>query len=371
MVRVKKNKSGQRYTVFVHVQIPGREKPYRKSKTHATREKAKAWGDADERRVFDELAAGRFGRQPGAVPTLAEFAPRFVEEYVRANRHKASGVADKQSILEHHLLPAFGTRRLDEIDTPSVQRLKAKLAAAELKPKTVENIMSVLRKLLRVAVEWDVLEVMPCTVTRTKVAKKTAQFYDFAEFSRVVAAAEEAGRDSQLIVLLGGDAGLRLGEMRGLDWRDVKWDARRVVVERSVWRDIVNSTKGMRARSIPLTPRLHAVLSKYREAAGPVLRGDGTGGRMTHNQVRSRLRRVARVAGVTHGVHILRHTFCSHLAMRNASSKQIQVLAGHENLSTTEGYMHLAPGQAELAIALLDAPAPVVAGATGVQGPTA
>ena len=75
---------------------------------------------------------------------------------------------------------------------------------------------------------------------------------------------------------------------------------------------------------------------------------------MTHNEVRNRLRPVARVAGVTHGVHILRHTFCSHLAMKGATSKQIQALAGHESLSTTEGYMHLAPGQAELAIALLN-----------------
>ena len=165
---------------------------------------------------------------------MAEFAPRFIEEYVCANRHKASGVADKQSILQHHLLPAFGTRPLDAIDTASVQRLKAKLASDKRSAKTVENIMSVLRKMLKVAVEWDVLDVMPCMVQRTKVAKKTAAFYDFAEYSRVVAAAEEAGREPLLIVLLGGEAGLRLGEIRALDWRDIKWDAERLVVERSI-----------------------------------------------------------------------------------------------------------------------------------------
>ena len=105
-----------------------------------------------------------------------------------------------------------------------------------------------------------------------------------------------------------------------------------------------------------MTDRLLAALSKYRAAAGPVLHGREAGGPMTNNEVRNRLRRVARAAGVTHGVHILRHTFCSHLAMKGATSKQIQALAGHESLSTTEGYMHLAPGQAELAIALLNPP---------------
>lgn len=43
------------------------------------------------------------------------------------------------------------------------------------------------------------------------------------------------------------------------------------------------------------------------------------------------------------GPHILRHTFCSHLAMRGTAQKVIQELAGHAKGSTTEIYMHLAP----------------------------
>ncbi len=58
-------------------------------------------------------------------------------------------------------------------------------------------------------------------------------------------------------------------------------------------------------------------------------------------------------------MHLLRHTFCSHLAMRGATALSIQQLAGHENLQTTLGYMHLAHGEAERAIRLLDEPAPL------------
>ena len=39
------------------------------------------------------------------------------------------------------------------------------------------------------------------------------------------------------------------------------------------------------------------------------------------------------------GVHILRHTFCSHLAMRGAPVRAIQELAGHQDLGTTQRYM--------------------------------
>lgn len=45
---------------------------------------------------------------------------------------------------------------------------------------------------------------------------------------------------------------------------------------------------------------------------------------------------------------------CSHLAMRGANPKTIQELAGHADLSTTMRYMHLAEGQKEQAIRLLD-----------------
>lgn len=56
------------------------------------------------------------------------------------------------------------------------------------------------------------------------------------------------------------------------------------------------------------------------------------------------------------GVHILRHTFCSHLAMRGAPARAIQELAGHQDLSMTQRYMHLSPAALDAAIRLLDFP---------------
>jgi hypothetical protein len=61
----------------------------------------------------------------------------------------------------------------------------------------------------------------------------------------------------------------------------------------------------------------------------------------------------ARKANVTKGVNILRHTFCSHLAVRRAC-------AGHSgtgrprDLRTTQRYMQLSPAALEAAIQLLD-----------------
>jgi site-specific recombinase XerD len=65
---------------------------------------------------------------------------------------------------------------------------------------------------------------------------------------------------------------------------------------------------------------------------------------------------------VTRALHILRHTFCSRLAMRGVPAKASQELAGHENLSTTQRYMHLSPAAKDAAIGLLDDAASQISG---------
>jgi site-specific recombinase XerD len=79
---------------------------------------------------------------------------------------------------------------------------------------------------------------------------------------------------------------------------------------------------------------------------------DGTP--LTRHQVQYRVKRAARKANVRDGVHILRHTFCSHLAMRGAPARAIQELAGHSELGVTQRYMHLSPAALDAAIRLLD-----------------
>ena len=49
----------------------------------------------------------------------------------------------------------------------------------------------------------------------------------------------------------------------------------------------------------------------------------------------------------------MRRTFCSHLAMKGAPVRAIQELAGHQDLKTTQRYMHLSPATLDAAIRLL------------------
>ena len=76
----------------------------------------------------------------------------------------------------------------------------------------------------------------------------------------------------------------------------------------------------------------------------PLVLCDEDGEVLKRKAVRAWVRRAARRTQVQNdGVHVLKHTFCSHLAMRGAPARAIQKLAGYANLSTTQRYMHLSP----------------------------
>jgi site-specific recombinase XerD len=108
-------------------------------------------------------------------------------------------------------------------------------------------------------------------------------------------------------------------------------------------------------RYVPLTVRLTAALRQHRHLRGRRVLGLTDGSPLTQRLVQGLVARAARRAQLTKvGVHILRHTFCSHLAMRGAGARAIQELAGHQDLVTTQRYMHVSPAAIESAIRLLD-----------------
>ena len=88
-------------------------------------------------------------------------------------------------------------------------------------PKTVSNVLTILNTLLKKAVEWGVIERMPCTIRLLPASRKAMGFHDVHDYERLLEVAERRGRDTYLMVLLGGDAGLRLGEIVALAWEDM------------------------------------------------------------------------------------------------------------------------------------------------------
>jgi integrase len=196
------------------------------------------------------------------------------------------------------------------------QRARAQPAMHAAPPLPLLNV------LMRTAVEWNVIDQVPCSIKLLRTSRTEAGFYEFEQFEWLVEAA--AGEpQAQLVVLLGGEAGLRCREVIGLEWKDVDPDKRQVCVARSEWCGHLSVPKGERIRYLPLTRRLAGALKNARHLRGPRVLCDDTGKPLTRKIIQVMMRRVAKRANVKPGLHILRHTFCSHLAMRGAPARAI------------------------------------------------
>ena len=262
-----------------------------------SRSAAVRWAEARERVLLRE-GPPKVIPNEREVPTLPEFAERFLDGYARANRQKPSGIAAKELILRVHLVPVLGSRKLSAITTEAVQQLKVR--RQNRAPKTVNNVLTVLNVLLKTAVQWDVIPQMPCAIRLVKVTKAPAAFHEFDEYERLVDVARLVDPQIHLVVLFGGEAGLRCGEMIALDWADVDLSKRQICVRHSDWNGYVTAPKSGQLRRIPLKVRLTNALREHRHLPSPRVLCQADGQPLTRQIVQHGVRRVARRANLQH-----------------------------------------------------------------------
>jgi integrase len=152
---------------------------------------------------------------------------------------------------------------------------------------------------MKKAVEWG--ERLPCVVKLLPNPKKSMGFHDFDQYERLLTVARKRDAQAYPMVLLGGDAGLRLGEIIALEWRDVDLSARRLTVQRSEWLGHVTVPKGGRSRQLPMTQRLTAALKAARHLRSDRVLCLADGVPITRDRVIKAIRGAQRVAGIDQG----------------------------------------------------------------------
>jgi integrase len=324
----------------------GRER--RKAPVSA-RSAALRWGQARERELL--LAWSRPKKKD--VPSFRDFVPDFMANHAKVN-NKPSEVTAKDKNFRVHLLPAFGSFKLDEIRARDIDRYSAKKLKSGLSPKTINNTLTLLRKTLATAQRWEIIETVP-TINWLKVPPSEFRFLDFDEARKFLAAAEHEPL-WYAMVLTAMRTGLRNGELRALRWVDVDLVAGKLIVRQAAAKQVVGTPKSHKHREVPLTDETVKVLRDKRSLMKLVF--PHPDGRMwTQDECDRPLRRISRRAGLPAvSWHVLRHTFASHLAMRGAPMKAIQELLGHAHIATTLRYAHLSPSAKRDAVALLETP---------------
>ena len=284
------------------------------------------------------------------VPTLAAFSRDFIQSYAVAN-NKPSEVKAKRMILRRHLVPFFGQMRLDHIGPREIEQFKSH-ALARYSRKTLNNHLTVLRKLLVVASEWELIEAVPA-VKWVRSPKAGFRFLDFQEAEHLLATSK-VEPEWHAMILLALRSGLRQGELLALRWSDVDRRSCQLTVARSVWEGMVGTPKNGRTRRIPLSAATLQVLASLRR--GQLVFAQEDGSMLTPGLCRAPLTRAKKRAGLAAlGWHDLRHTFASHLAMRGTPMRAVQELMGHGTIEMTMRYAHLSPHVLQDAVELLEA----------------
>jgi integrase len=219
----------------------------------------KTGAEAYELRMRQTLMGGGQVDEPKAVLTLAEFKTRFLRDYAKPE-NKPSEYRSKEQILDKYLVPALGALPLNEIGAEQIAAYKAKKREARLSPKTINNHLIVLGKMLRVAVEWKVIKEAPAA----KPLKVPPQAFDFLteeQAARLVEASVGVEPWHTMIVLA-LRTGMRLGELRALHWQDVDFRRGKITVRRAAWLRIIGTPKNNRTREVPLTDATLATLKQ-------------------------------------------------------------------------------------------------------------
>jgi integrase len=268
--------------------------------------------------------------QQKEVPTFETFAKTFLE--ISATKNKPSEVDTKESILRVHLTPAFGRKPLDRIGFGEIQDYVAIKTKKGLSKKTINNHLTVLRRLLVVAKKRGELKEVP----EIEWLKAPEPDFDFLTFDEAARLANAADPEWACMVKVAIKTGLRQGELLALRWEDIDLVSGLLRVRRSVTRGVVTVPKSGKGREVPLGDEAIAALKAERHIRGPLVFCNLDGRMWKKNECKHPIWRACKKAGLRQvSWHVLRHTFASHLVMRGAAMKVVQELLGHATIEMT------------------------------------
>lgn len=244
-------------------------------------------------------------------------------------------------LTQQHLIPYFKYHTLMMIKTKDGEDYKQQ-RAKKVRPGTVNKELRTLKAILNKAVAWDKLDKMPLRNVKPikDLNSKPKRFFKIDELEKVYELDSTYNSVWQLFV----NTGMRRSEAIALAWDQVYENKIRLL---STSKD---RTKSGEWRDIPLSPGAIKALAALKK------NDDDTYvlPRVTKHTLSRAFGRTLERLDLNGSLHDLRHTFISHLVMQGIPLRTVQVLAGHKNFKTTEGYAHLAPEHLQDSVAMLN-----------------
>lgn len=270
--------------------------------------------------------------------TFAEVADSYLAH--QKARLTPAAYERERGIVQQHLAPFFnqplrGIRRVD------VQRFITK-RCGDAKGETVRKELNLLKHLLKLAVEWELIPVNPAQgVKGPKAPAGRVRYLQPGELSTVMQRCPEWVRPIACVAVF---TGMRRSEILKLRWLDVDLQHSRVLLPQ---------TKNGEGRIVYLN---HSAAEVFSALGSPRHRPtDLVFPKVAPEKVSMAFMRACRACGVhDFRFHDLRHTAASWLRMGGADIHTVAQLLGHKDLRMAIRYQHLSPAYLAEAVAKLD-----------------
>jgi integrase len=346
-----------------------REGGRRHCKTFSTKETAEEVLATITRDV--ERGASGLHRDRSNAPNLDALAKEWLARRQKTNRSARNDV----SRWHTHLARVFGKMQPHEVNAANLRRfIEAKLAerrfikgkpAEGFSPTTVGHCIRLLSSLFTDLRENDYIDTNP-VATLTRAARKLFRStWDvgktpYLQRQEDIEALYRALPEPHCVIFaVGVMAGLRVGEILGLDWRDIDLEARRIRVHQQAQNGRLTCVKDDESRLAPISTSLAPVLTAWRLATG----GRGLlftpacptrGGRpdigaaptfIRPHTVHKALAKALKDCGLPKMTlyNATRHSFASQWVMNGGSLELLAKILGHSSTAVTSHYAHLAP----------------------------
>jgi integrase len=270
-------------------------------------------------------------REQRDAPTVGDLIDRFVEEQLP--RRRPNTATDYRSMIEVHIRPALGKRKVASLTFEDIDKLHRLLTKT---PYRANRVVSLVSTMCSLAIKWKWIATNPCHGVERNHEAKRVRYLTADERTRLVKAlTEHDDQDAADVFRLLLLTGARRNEVLAMRWSDIDLGA-------GVWTKLAGSTKQKKDHHVPLSAPARELLARRlpNEATEWVFPGNGRSGHRAG--VKSNWKRILKAAGISNlRIHDLRHSFASHLVSGGASLPLIGSLLGHSNPVTTNRYAHL------------------------------